>query len=194
MRALLAYYSELVELYAYGVEVSAALHAWTEELRRHASSSASGLENRVFFGRGDPNDPKAKYQYNKEFREIIAASDKGGRNERTHRNSVLVLAYSLWEVKYRREIALECGKRANDIQSDVFQDLNKYRQAVLKVGGQLDREPSKLQFFGKGDEVALTEEHMHLLFSTLVEALNEIGIKYYHRDPELSLDKSLNRP
>ena len=103
------------------------------------------------------------------------------------------MTYALWEEEYRPEIAIECGLTSkDDVKSDVFHDLNKYRQAILHVSGRLDREPSVIHFFSEGEVVSLTKDHMHDLFSYLISDLNRIGETYYEVNLGLSLDKPLH--
>ncbi len=191
MQALHDFHRELVELYAYEVETTSAFHKWAQFLQQVLSASkATTLDSPFFVWRGDRNSPDQTYQYVRPFKEIIKASEEGGRNVRLHRNGVLALTYALWEVEYRLRIARECGFRSkNDIKSDLFQDLNKYRQAVLHVSGQLDREPKVIQFFRKGDIVSLTKDHMYQLFSHLTCELNRIGEEYYSVSLGLSMDE-----
>ncbi|MCY4519254.1 MAG: hypothetical protein OXC13_00575, partial [Caldilineaceae bacterium] len=44
----------------------------------------------------------------------------------------------------------------NDVQSDVFHDLNKYRQAILHRSNRLGSKPKALPYFKEGDEVSPT--------------------------------------
>ena len=194
MKALMDLYDELIALYAFEAETSAALSQWVKFLEeRVAASHETTLDHQVFFGRGDPNNPRAQYQYAVSFGNAIHSSDEGGRNIRLHRNGVIALTYALWEEEYRPEIAIECGLTSkDDVKSDVFHDLNKYRQAILHVSGRLDREPSVIHFFSEGEVVSLTKDHMHDLFSYLISDLNRIGETYYEVNPGLSLDKPLH--
>ena len=133
------------------------------------------------------------YQYEKPLEELIRDSSEGGRNVRLHRNGVISLTYALWEEKYRAIVAKECGLACkNEVRSDVFHDLNKYRQAILKRGARLDRGPTKMRFFAKDDEVSFTKDQMHDLFAQLIEELNRIGEEYYGQNPGFTLDRPLH--
>ena len=114
-------------------------------------------------------------------------------NRRPYRESVIAFSYALWEDQYRGRIAHECKlANKNKIKSDVFYDLNKYRQAILHSGGRLAAEPKVIRFFNRGEEVLLTDDHMYELFSLLVGELNRLGREYYRQDPQFSLDRPLN--
>ena len=192
MDSLFALHDELIGLYAYDVEIEAALHNWNGFLLSRINGRTT-LDHRIFFGRDDPNDIDANFQYAKTFRALIQDSVEDGRNVRLHRNDVVALTYALWEDEYRKLIASECGfDEKNGIESIVFQDLNKYRQAVLHASGRLDREPEVVRLFSKGDVVAFTKEQMYTLFSTLIDELNRLGRTYYGQDPRLTLDKSMS--
>ena len=195
MNALLGLYEELEAILGYEVQMSAALHQWNAFLKKLSKSKGRhrGSKRKLYFGSGDPNDSNASYRTVKTFSQLISASGKNGVNSVITRRSVVVLVHSLWEDQYRQKIAEECGlSDKNDIRSDVFHDLNKYRQAILHAGGHLDREPTVIRFFERGEQVSLTDDHMRMLFLFLVEELNRIGKIYYKSDPALAIDKPLN--
>ena len=195
MNALLGLHEELLAILGYEVQMSAALHQWRTFLKKLSKSKGKhrGSERKLFFGSGDPNDSNASYRVVNTLSRLISASGKNGVNSAITRRSVIALVYSVWEDQYRQKIAEECGlSDKNDISSDVFHDLNKYRQAIMHAGGRLDREPTVIKFFGRGEQVSLTDDHMHKLFSILVEELNRIGKIYYKSDPALVFDKPLN--
>ncbi len=191
MKALLGFHRDLVELYSYEVEVTAALHQWTEFIRRMSDLNETTTPDSLFLvWRGESDCSGELYQYAKTIREMLEASEEGGRNVLLHRNAVVALTYALWEDEYRQLIAKETGLGSKDeVKSDVFQDLNKYRQAVLHVNGRLDREPEVIKFFRKGDFVSFTKDHMYLLFLHLIDELNRIGKEYYAASLSLHLNK-----
>ena len=191
MKALINLHSELVTIYGYQTEVCAALHQWNQFLK----SARKSESQKLWFGRDDPNDPSAQFQYSRTFDYLIDASKRNSKITNTHRKSVVVLVYAVWEDQYRKRIADECGlPHKNQISSDVFYDLNKYRQAILHARGRLVKQPKGIDFFQIGDEVLLTDKHMYELFSLLIAELNRIGETYYGLDPQFSLDKPLNSP
>ncbi|MCY4613337.1 MAG: hypothetical protein OXB94_06935 [Nitrospira sp.] len=190
MQALINLHNELIALYGYQLEISAALGQWNKFLKSLQNRTPN---QRIFFGTDDPNTPSAKYQYAQSVAYLIHASEKNGINVNRHRQSVVTLTYAIWEDQYRKRIAYECGlSNKRDIKSDVFQDLNKYRQAILHAGGRLVREPNVIHFFKLGEEVLLTNEHMNELFAILIVELNRIAKTYYRQDPGFSLNKPLN--
>ena len=81
----------------------------------------------------------------------------------------------------------------NDVQSDVFHDLNKYRQAILHRSNRLGSKPKALPYFKEGDEVSPTSDQIELIFRGLIDdELNRIGREYYHTDLGFRFDKRLN--
>ena len=190
MKALKDLHDELVAIYGYQVEVCAALHQWHEYLSGRRRKIPA---TQMYFGRDIPTRQDSKYQYAPTVAYLINASKKNGINARIHRRGVVALTYAIWEDQYRSKIACECGlANKNEVKSDIFYDLNRYRQAILHAGGVLVGKPKVIHLFKPGDEVLLTDDHMYQIFSHLIDELNRIGKTYYGQDPQLSLDKSLN--
>ena len=193
MQALRELHDELVDLYGYEEETKMAsmkLQSWLEEI---LANSSAGLDSVTTLGSGDPNNPDTKYQYKKTFRQLKEASAKDGSHAIIRRKSLVALVYALWEEKYRWRIAQECNLADRDkVESTVFQDLNKYRQAILHHNDKLGKKPQIIPLFKKGDVISPTEDHMHLLFSILIDELNQIGETYYNMNPQFSLDKPLH--
>ena len=193
MKELTHFHDEILDIYGYMVQVGAAIGKWQKLLSAQIASRQTTLRNTMFFGNSDPNTPGAKYQYKRTLRDLIDASSKTGITSVIHRRSVVVLVVASWEDRYRKRIADECGLAKNDVTSDVFHDLNRYRQAILHASGKLQKEPKALRFFRKGDEVALTDDQMDSIFRNLIDELNRIGTEIYGKNPRFSFDKQLNK-
>lgn len=82
----------------------------------------------------------------------------------------------------------------NCIASDVFQELNRYRQAILHNNGKLDRSPKIICFFEKGDTISFTDDQTVEPFSILINELNQIGKTHYGRDPQFVFKQRLKLP
>ena len=190
MKALKHLYKDLFDIYGYMIEVKTAIGFWREKMKALGEGEAPSLP--VSFGSGTPRRPDATYQHKTTIEDLIAASEKGGRNYIVHYRCILVLVVASWEDCYRRHIACECGTEKNDVKSDVFHDLNKYRQAILHAGGRLDSKPKAFHMFRKGEEVVLTYSHMHTIFKELRDELNRIGKEYYCADPKFTFEKRLH--
>ena len=192
MRALRDFHDEVVDIYGYLLQVDMAIMQWHKFLNDQIANSHTTPQNTVFFGKDAPNKPDSMYQYRRSFADLIAASTRGGTTSVIHRRSVVILLVASWEDRYRALIARECGlKEKDDLKSDVFHDLNRYRQAILHAGGCLSESPKAIHFFQKGDAVDLTDDHMDALFRMVVKELNRFGMHYYDGNPGFTFDKSM---
>ena len=192
MNELSRFHGEIVDIYGYMVQVNMAILQWNAFLKARIPEGSTTPDNTIFFGKGDPNRPGAKYQYHARYGDLIDASGKRGITSIIHRRSIVVLLVASWEDGYRARIAKECGIGKNSLESDVFHDLNKYRQAILHAGGKLQVEPKEIDFFAKGDIVELTENHMDSIFRLVVHDLNRIGQAHYGTDFKFTFEKDLN--
>ena len=186
------FHDEVVDIYGYMVQVNMAIMQWKKLLNALISASSTTPDNTMFFGDGDPTRPGAKYQYQARYRQLIDASGERGLTSILHRRSVIVFLVASWEDNYRARIAKECGITKNELKSDVFHDLNKYRQAILHAGGKLRAAPKAIDFFGNGDTVELTNSQMDSIFRLVVHDLNRIGQVHYDADFAFTFDKALN--
>ena len=191
VQALKELYEELIAFYGYEQESKMAALTCTKWLE----ASLPGVERDAEIslgGKQDPNDPDAKYEYKKTYGELIDALARDGSHATFRRRGLIALIYALWEHRSRELIAQECSRAKNDVKSVVFQDLGKYRHAIVHSGGKLGKEPKIVCFFRKGDVVSLTQGHIQKLFSILIGELNRIGEVYYKENPRFSLKKSLH--
>lgn len=183
MEELESFRRELTDTYGHYAEVKAAISFFREQLDEWYGAHF-GQDNPVMFGSGDPNGTHASYAYRSTFSELVAGLGPNGRRLAVHSRSVIVLVVALWEASYRGRIADELGlEDKNDLKSEVFRDLNKYRQAILHAGAVLREEPRELRIFRKGEQVILTSEHMDLIFRTIIDELNRMGEEHYGRNP-----------
>ena len=190
MKALRAFHDNVVEIFGYLMQVHAALVFWRDFLNDRIRDGSSPNRT-IYFGNDDPSNPDPKYQYRRTFAELIKDMGRSGTTLIVLRQSVVVLLVASWEDHHRALIAGECGLERNDLKSDVFHDLNRYRQAILHGGGILREDAKKLQFFGRGQRVDLTAKHMGSIFHMVVEELNEFGVRHYGGNPEFTFDKSM---
>ena len=192
MKALIEFHNSLDALYGYYAEVETAIACWHRYKTRRLSGSGT---SDMLVGRGDSDLPNAEYQHQTTAGASIAGTGRSGRIPILHRRYILVLIVAAWEDGYRGPIARECNKKCKkEIESDVFHDLNKYRQGVLHASGRLDETPKVLSYFAKGDEVSPTSDQIDLVFQGLADELNRIGEKYYGQDPGLVFSRKLHEP
>ena len=182
----------LVDLYGYKLEMGMAVGEWHKKMEQMFNAASTRPDQNVTYGPDNPNDPNATYHYRTTPRRLLHASGPDGLNKRLLHHSVIVYAYALWEDRYRQRIAQECQVAKNDIESDVFYDLNTYRQAAVHSFQRVNRKPKILGFFTKGERIEFTAQQMQELFRELIAELNRIGRVYYGSDPAFSLDQQLN--
>lgn len=193
MKALRECHGDVIDIYGYGVQVTLGLNLWREWLRELISSGkVRNLDLPVAFGQGHPKRPEAAYQYQRDFRYFLAVSDKDGTTQVIHRRSMVTLLCSAWEDRHRALIAKELGfKCKNELESDVFKDVNVYRRAIIHAGGKLRDEPKVFHFFRRGEVVSLTDDHIDTIFRRVVDELNRIGRDHYGADPQFNFDQPL---
>ena len=148
------------------------------------------INNRLSFGQGDPNEPAAVASYSVTFAELLVRFDPASQQAKAARARLLVFAYTLWENVYRPAISKECG--GEDVCSDAFGDLRRYRNAILHHKGKLHTETTTLTVFGKGDPIEPTVDQLREVFKRLVAGLNDIGLRYYGEDPCFEWGRKLN--
>ena len=186
------FYKETIQLFATSVETEMGfllLIQWLDQLSDHPQVTSDHM---VQVGAGDPNLSSTAYQYEKSLAQLLEDSKEGGINVRYHRYGVISLGYALWEEKYRQLIADDRGfPTKNDIQSDFFHDLNRYRQAILHANGKLDDNTKELTFFAKGESVSFTKPQMEELFDLFIQEINRIGQAYYDQQPDFQFHKPL---
>lgn len=192
MKALKDCHSDVIDVYGYGIQIITALDAWHKQLRELISSGqVDNLNRSVALGMDSPDDPALTFQYKRPIGYILDASSTNGTTLVMHRRNMVTLLYSTWEDRHRALIAKELGKGKNDLKSDVFGDVNMYRQAAIHAGGKLDKEPKVFRFFKKGEEASLTNEHIEVIFRYVVDELNRIGKDHYSTNPQFSFDQPL---
>ena len=192
MQALQSLYDELVGLYGYQLQMNLSISEWHKLLDAIGKQHGTRMENRVSFGKDDPNDPNATYEFSAKYGNMLDANSPNGPNAQLMRCSVIVLAYSLWDDQYRGKIAAECGFRhKNDIESDVFRDLNLCRRAVVHAGRIVRSQPKVLPFLSKGAAMQFSAADMQRLFELLIEELNRLGRDYYRTNTKFTLSRSL---
>ena len=183
MKELTNFQKELTDIYGYFLQVHAAILNWNRFLTEQMDSGPTTPRNTFWFGDTDPNSTDARYQYARTYGELAVDSAPEGITSVIHRRTVVVLVVASWEDSYRGRIASELGIEKNDLASNVFHDLNRFRQAILHAGGKLDIQPKTIPLFNKGDEVILTTGDINLIFRLIVDELNRIGRSFTERIP-----------
>lgn len=163
--ALLQYCERLEELYVYYVEAVTGFRMVADHIERITSDPQhpSTLANRNYYGaRGtNPNDPEAKYVRITTLESTLGRCGPSGSNN-------LALVRSIIMVAWR-----------NGIQSPVFGDLNKYRQAIAHAGGLLDKRTEVFSFVEVGSAITLNEEQLVDLIEMLVNEVKQIATVHF---------------
>ncbi|TDQ66190.1 hypothetical protein ATL17_0177 [Maritalea mobilis] len=184
MSALDSFAQELRDAVGTIVETDYAIFQGNQNIRLQLRNGKSTPLNVTYFGREDPNNKGAKYHHSQTIQEMLLRSKKDGILQKYHRGMMVAHICSLWEDKYRAIIAKECSKEhKNEIMSDYFFDINKYRQAILHAGGRLDTKTKLLNMIEVGDKVEFTESQMFEIFEAAFDELNRLNEEYYAGQP-----------
>jgi hypothetical protein len=95
----------------------------------------------------------------------------GGLDTRFLSQMLVALLYGAWEDRYRESIASSIGhSKKNALRSDLFQDINKLRQAILHNQGKAtqDVENAKIiRWFRRGEEIFISHERAQQLLDEI---------------------------
>ncbi len=195
MTTIHAFHGELMQIYQTSLITSFAFGRLTIFIQENILQGTIKEENQWSFGKGDPNNPNATYQFKISIGNLMRRCEHDqGIDILNIRNALVANAYSLWEDKYRQNIAAECNLAAkNDVSSDIFQDLGRYRRAIIHNNTNiLESEPKIIKIFRKGDEISFSKQNIDTLFEHLINELNNLGEKHYGVNPRFNLHKPMN--
>ena len=181
---------ELVDLYGEDQVASFVMMTVRKQVEDMLKARNTKINNKLFFGQGNPNDPEAVADYSVTFAKFFTQLDPAGQQAKVVRARLIVFAYTLWENVYRPAISKECG--GDDVDSDAFGDLRLYRNAILHHKGKLHTDTTALTVFGKGDLIEPTSDQLREVFKQLVVGLNDVGVRYYGEDPGFEWGRRLN--
>jgi hypothetical protein len=102
----------------------------------------------------------------------------GGSDARFLSQMLLALVYGAWEDEYRERVASSLGhSEKNALASDLFQDINKLRQAILHNQGKAteDVEHAKIiPWFRRGDDIFISRERAQKLLDELDRYITQL--------------------
>ena len=182
--------NELVDLYGEDQIEGFATMAARKQVEDILKGGSTKINNNLSFGQNNPNDPAAVADYSVTFAKILIRLDPAGQQAKAVRARLIVFAYTLWENVYRPAISRECG--VNHVDSDAFGDLRQYRNAILHDKGNLHTDTTTLTVFSKGDLIEPTGDQLREVFKQLVVGLNDLGVRYYDRNPGFVWGRRLN--
>jgi len=139
---------------------------------KHFTELPPDLENpnpMVYFGTGDPNDPK-HYKYAAwTLSNIPSMLSEDGFVIRQLGQQWAVFVFDEWESWVRPRLAHAHGCKPNDIMVEVFGDLRLIRHDIVHNGGTASAKSSGscrvLRWFDAGHPIAITGEHVADLHS-----------------------------
>ncbi len=191
MEALREFHRDVVDIYGYGLQVSAALAQWHQIFANQISRGYTSADKELLFGKGNPNNPDAKFVYRKTVGHLMSASDTNGRTTMVHRRNLIVLLSAAWEDRHRYKIAEDAGlSNERELKSDVFRDIKLFRNSITH-GGKIKNHPRVFCFFEKGGLVIPTKGHVDVIFRESVDELSRIEKKYFRVGVHFNFETSL---
>ena len=181
---------ELVDLYGEDQIAKFVMLTGRRQVEDMLKVGNARINNNLSFGQDAPNNPAAVADYSVTFAELLSQLDPAGRQAKAARARLIVFAYTLWENVYRPAISQECG--VDRVESKVFGDLRQYRNSILHDKGKLHADTTALTVFGKGDLIEPTGDQLRDVFKQLMVGLNDVGIRYYRKDPGFEWGRRLN--
>lgn len=106
----------------------------------------------------------------------------GGLDARYLSQMLVALLYGAWEDRYRERVASSLGHPdKNGLKSDLFQDLNKLRQAILHNQGKATEDVEKakvIQWFRRDEDIFISRERARQLVVEIDHYVTQLcGIK-----------------
>lgn len=145
------------------------------------------IKSQLVHGKGSPESGQPLHLST--LGERLSACAKGGQNEATLSNLCVISIYSFWEDRTRKEIGKTLG--VDIVNSDLFGDIGKMRNAILHAGGVMDeraRSIKVLTWFKAGDRVLIDREKLHQIIE-LIRQFPE-GLQTPGYDPIQRLNES----
>jgi hypothetical protein len=131
----------------------------------------------VYGSHADPEHPDAMPLHSVTYGELTARNNVGGENWTFLANVCLVSIYQYWEDRYRQDIAAALAMQKNDLRVPVMGDLRHYRNSIIHHGGVAIPAVARcelLHWFGPGQRIELSQEHMREIMFMIVESLVEL--------------------
>ena len=193
MTGLKRFHDELETMFASSIETEMGFRLLVDWLRTLESDPRVDSSFGVQVGEGDPRHASTRFQYEKPLEELIRDSEEGGEEPSPPQER----SYLPYICSLGRRISVSHSSRVWSGMQEPSGErcLPRLEQVPPSDSAprcaRLDRNPSTMCFFSKGDRVAFTEDQMHGLFARLIEELNRLGETYYGQNPGFTLDKPL---
>lgn len=111
------------------------------------------------------------------FEEIISRNSPEGRNPISIANYCLVIIYQYWEDHFRKLIAESLNKEKDDVQAQLFDDINQLRKSIIHHRSIAKSEIKKcriLKWFKKGESIHITKDMFEEMIDKILDCLDEI--------------------
>jgi hypothetical protein len=105
--------------------------------------------------------------------------EDGGFDELAIGNMSIAYIYALWEDKYREEFAKSKSLEKNDIKSEVFYELNKYRQAIVHNQSKGTTDTGKLKILppvARGATVRICRLSFEVIVGKIKQEISNISL------------------
>lgn len=163
--------SELRQTYTATKFAVAGLRHFADQTAQH-SGSTENPDPKIFIGAKAPDAAGSPTDHLWVRRsELEAAADPHGQTPVTLAQQWIVSTYHRWDDVHRPHMAKLCGVQLNNVTSDVFGDLRRFRNDIIHHKGVASADlPPKtvvLRWFRVGDVIDCNDEHFAELMTKL---------------------------
>ncbi len=110
--------------------------------------------------------------------EVKSRNSPGGANFTTLGQLILISFYDYWQDYLRQEYANAKKLKKNEVKHDLWGDIGYLRNSIVHHRGIATQGVNKsklIKWFKPGDEIALTPDHIRVLFLALLKFRNDIS-------------------
>jgi hypothetical protein len=146
-------------------------------------------DSKIFFGRGNPNDPNNVLLHTTTRGEYRRRNLIGGSNHRLLAQYFVVLVYHLWDNEYRPRIAEILGcPEPNALKLPICGDLRLLRHEILKHRGVVTKETiarlEVLKQIPAEQPLNLSADNVEQVMSAVKKAVDDLVITHAGVDPK----------
>lgn len=142
----------------------------------------------VFYGEGDPNDPKNVMWHKTTQKQFKERTVKDGLNDKTVCRNCIVLMYEFWETEYRNRVCEALEIKRETLLIPIIGDLRLIRHAILhnksRVTKDVQDKTKIIVGLKEGDEISFQERFMYEIVQAIKSAMDDLVVKHTGEDPE----------
>lgn len=179
--------NDLASFFAAYLDAAGGFHLVRERLQKvqaqasaATAKSVSDLDLQAFYYTdGHPDSPSTKTLLYGNQGTVKLRNQKDGENSVFVARMLIVASYQLWEQHYRALIAEARGQQKNELKSDLFGDLRRYRHSIVHhraIAVDEVKANKVLNWFAPGQPIAPTELQMNGLLFLLRDDLQAMEI------------------